>query len=70
MLIFLASDDILECGDCHGMTVPKSLAVPPPLLGGALSLSPPNIDRGLLTRPNLFPRLCDFVLFGARAHWI
>lgn len=40
-----------------------------PLLGGTLSFSPPNIGCGFLARPNLFSRLCNFVLFGARTRW-
>lgn len=98
VLMLLALDDTLGCGDCHKMSIPESLAIAcavvarhlgtagtfsctlsqpqalsssvsvrqlaaPPLLGGALSFSPPNIDCGLLTRPNLFPRLCNFILF-------
>lgn len=50
-------------------TVPVRQLAAPPLLGGALSFSPPNIDCGLLTRPNLFPRLCNFVVFEASL-WI
>lgn len=41
-----------------------------PLLGGTRSFIPPVTGCGFLTKPILFPRLCNFVLFGARTHWI
>lgn len=41
-----------------------------PLLGGTQSFIPPVIGCGFLTKPILFPKLCNVVLFGAGTHWI
>lgn len=37
-----------------------------PLLGRTLSSCPPIIGCGFLTKPYLFPRLCNFVLFWSK----